>query len=429
MLDTHELNALCTLLLLPGSQGRRGRSCISSIVDKYGSFANCLEYLKASQGGARSGLDAKVNDEDKPYYSEAIVLGRQLDQGRHMRTLTDRAAFCQRAIRQDGLMVLTYRDAGYPESLSNIPDPPLALFVDLHRDRIASESFVATGMKGIGRSQNAVEDVNIRLALVGSRRALKSSCDLAVYLGRELATLGFEVVSGMALGVDAAAHRGALQAKERSQEAGATIAVLGSGHRQIYPKSNTSLYKSIINSGGVVISEYLPIVAPLKQNFPSRNRIVSGISRGVIVLEATGKSGSLITARLALEQGRDVMAVPGIAREPRFEGCHRMIKQGAALVESVEDIVQVLGLDDLVNVKKVQLGAISEVESSNKFSLSEAERDILSHINFTATGLDGLISLTGHSIPAIMEVLVSLEIAGLIRACPGGYVRVIGDSL
>jgi DNA processing protein len=209
-----------------------------------------------------------------------------------------------------------YRDdPEYPRLLATIPDPPDELWVSGRPDLLSAQA----------------------VAIVGSRNASQYALEIAASLAFDLARLGLVVVSGMARGVDGAAHRGALEA------GGATVAVLGSGVNVAYPDEHADLMLKIASTGAVV-SEFPPDTPPLAYHFPLRNRIISGLSRAVVVIEAGEKSGSLITARCALEQGRDVMAVPGNALSGRNRGSHALLKDGAKLVEGVDDILEELGL-------------------------------------------------------------------------------------
>jgi DNA processing protein len=180
------------------------------------------------------------------------------------------------------------------------------------------------------------------VAIVGSRRCTRQGADIAFTLGRDLAAQGLAVVSGLAYGIDTAAHRGALDAS------GVTIAVLGGGLGRIYPRANENLAAQIVGAGGALVTEYAADVAPRKHHFPARNRIVSGLCLGVVIVEASDRSGSLITARMALEQGRDVMAVPSSVASPLSHGCHRLIRDGAALVECAEHVLEALGVERVI---------------------------------------------------------------------------------
>ncbi len=205
-------------------------------------------------------------------------------------------------------VALSILDGGYPDWLRTIPDPPLVLFC-------------------LGR-RSALDQQMV--AVVGGRRCITMGRSTAFELAKGLAENGRNIVSGLAVGIDAAAHRGALAA-----QGGITTAVRGAGFGNLYPKQNTQLAQQLLAAGGLLVSEYPTAVAPRPYHFPERNRIISGLSALTVLAEASVKSGSLITARLALEQGRDVCAVPGSVTSPLSGGCHRLIRQGAALITSV----------------------------------------------------------------------------------------------
>jgi len=215
--------------------------------------------------------------------------------------------------REKGLRAVTFFDPDFPDSLRHIPDPPLLLYV--------------VGDVSLLRSP--------AVALVGARQCSRYGFDAAMRLGRDLARAGVAVVSGLAHGIDRQAHLAGLS------EVGGSIAVLGTGIDLVYPDSNMDVWKALA-AAGLIVSEFPPGTHPFPGHFPVRNRIISGLSLGVAVIEAAGKSGSLITARLALEQGREVFALPGPVHLPTFEGCHKLIKEGALLVQSGQDILEAL---------------------------------------------------------------------------------------
>jgi DNA processing protein len=247
------------------------------------------------------------------------------------------------------------------------------------------------------------------VAIVGSRAATSVALETAERLGEDLATRGITVVSGLARGVDSAAHRGALKA-------GRTIAVLGSGVDYIYPREHAPLANEITKTG-MVISEYPPGTPPLPHHFPLRNRLISGLSRAVVVIEASEKSGSLITAGCALEQGRDVMAVPGNVLSGRNRGGHALLKDGAKIVECADDIVEELGL-----------GTVSALSASGEISSCKSNRSsdpILRRMEEgQAYDLDALAASSGLEIQRLLPRLLELELEGLIRrAGAGRFVR------
>ncbi|HBK53488.1 MAG TPA: DNA-protecting protein DprA, partial [Syntrophomonas wolfei] len=280
-----EKAALCFLHAIKGI----GSRSLWKIKDSFGSFENCLK-------SDSSRLYALLNSE----IAQAIISQRQ-----HSSIL-----FYLERLENEGINPVSFEESSYPSSLGNIYNPPMLLYFQGNMDCIEK----------------------ICLAVVGSRAASDYGRTTARKLVHQLAARGISVVSGMARGIDTEAHRGALDA------GGKTIAVLGSGLNIIYPRSNKRLFHEIIEQG-VVISEFPLDTNPEPGNFPMRNRIISGISRGVVVVEARAKSGALITADYALEQGRDVFAVPGPINRESSMGANNLIKQGAKLITGVEDII------------------------------------------------------------------------------------------
>lgn len=277
-------------------------------------------------------------------------------------------------------------DAGaLPLALRSIPDPPQRLYCRGDAARLAEPA----------------------VAVVGSRRCTRQGRDLAFALARDLAAHGLNVVSGLAFGIDAAAHRGALSA---GGGCGTTIAVLGGGLGSIYPRSHEPLAAEIVAAGGVLATEYAPREPARKHHFPARNRIVSGLCLGVVVVEASTKSGSLITARMALEQGRDVMAMPSLVASPLSAGCHRLIREGAALVECAEHVFEALCLE------------WRELSSPTPETAAEDDA-VLAQVRGTVTSVDAIAHATGLPMPTLLRRLAELELEGLVAAQQGGYVR------
>ncbi len=260
-------------------------------------FGSASEVLRASR------RDLERVDKVGP------TLARKISQAREACDVEALLRFCE----ENGIEIVAFRDARYPARLREIDNPPRLLYV---------------------RGSFAPED-QTAIAIVGTRGATRYGLDQARRLGRELAEAGFTVVSGLALGIDGAAHRGALEV------GGRTLAALGGGVAKVYPREHEDLARLIADSGAV-FSEYHPLTSPLAGNFPARNRIVSGLSLGVLVVESPLRSGSLITARLAAEQNREVFALPGPVDRETSRGCHQLLREGAALVESVEDVLAAL---------------------------------------------------------------------------------------
>ena len=240
------------------------------------------------------------------------------------------------------------------------------------------------------------------VAIVGSRAASAVSLEIAHQIGADLALRGVTVVSGLARGVDSAAHRGALQK-------GSTVAVLGSGVDRVYPAEHASLATEIAKHG-VVLSEFPPGTPPLPFHFPLRNRLISGLSRAVVVIEASAKSGSLITAGCALEQGRDVMAVPGNAASGRNRGGHALIRDGAAIVECADDVLIELGLQSCA------------APGHSEVARSSADKDpVLRQMDAGhAYDLDELATATGLEVPKLLPRILEFELSGRIRRVEGG---------
>lgn len=280
----------------------------------------------------------------------------------------------------------------YPSRLKEISSPPFALFGKGDVDMLASD----------------------QIAVVGSRKPTYNGKHIAHSLSADLGALGLTVTSGLALGIDACAHQGAISKR------GITIAVLGSGLERVYPRRNYALSQQIIEQKGVIISEFFPDTPPNAQHFPRRNRIVSGISLGVVIVEAAIKSGSLITARLALEQNREVFAVPGSVLNPNAKGCHFLIKQGAKLVESVEDICEEF---QNVNSFKGQTPAMPEQKSPAQ---SLASKELLDSVDYDMTALDVILRRSGLPIEEVLAQLLDFELRGLVASVSGGYVKLRG---
>lgn len=275
-------------------------------------------------------------------------------------------------------------DTGYPAMLREIVDPPFALFFrgDL---TLLQKPMVA---------------------IVGSRRASAYGINASAHLARQLASAGIVVVSGLARGVDAAAHQAALDS------ASPTIAILGTGIDVVYPRSHSKLTK-LIAEKGLLLSEFPPGTPPLAANFPVRNRVISGITLGTVIVEATGRSGSLITARMAAEQGREVFCVPGSIFSAASEGPHRLIQYGAKLVHDANDILEELP----GNLRPREDEAPREPESPLREVLAVFTRDEAIHIDNVAQKL-------GQSVASVSEAVLQLELGGWLRAMPGSrYVR------
>lgn len=292
--------------------------------------------------------------------------------------------------QQTNRSILTLTDAAYPSLLKEISDPPLILFVE-------GDASILTATQ---------------LAVVGSRKVSvygeRNAREFSAYLARA----GLVITSGLALGVDGVSHRGALSVN------GLTIAVAGAGLNKTYPSSHKDLAVEIIKKGGAMISEFPLAAAPKPFHFPRRNRIISGLSRGVLVVEAAVFSGSLVTARHAVEQGRDVYAIPGHIHNPLAEGCHALIRQGAKLIERPEDI-----LEDIIAQYPLRPVEISPPLAMMPQSLTTIEQKVYRHLRSTATPLDEIILRSGLTASEVSSILLILELQGHIQSVTGGYVR------
>jgi len=292
--------------------------------------------------------------------------------------------------------IVTFSDPEYPPLLRHIPDPPPYIYV-----------------------KGRLDDTNHCVAVVGSRNASSYGKSIAIRLSRDLASRGLGIVSGMARGIDTAAHMGAIAVN------GQTIAVLGSGLGVIYPPENRRLYDEIIENGAV-ISEFPIEEGPNAYNFPARNRIISGIALGTLVVEATKRSGSLITARLAGEQGREVFAVPGSVNSAKSTGAHNLLKQGAKLVASAEDVIE--EFYQFQN-KAVNQNTVSEERlntETNLFPDLIGDESIIYRIlEPYPVHIDELSRQTGMDVGKLSIILLNLELKGLVNQSPGKYFNII----
>lgn len=299
-----------------------------------------------------------------------------------------------------GGQVVFVWEADFPDALRCIPDAPVAVFL---RGPIAC----------FGRP---------RVAMVGSRAASHSGAALARSLSARLSQAGVLVVSGLAQGIDYAAHVGALSVGRP------TVAIPGSGLDNLYPRAHAGLAGQILNAGGILLSEYAPWVAPRPATFPARNRLISGLSAGVIVVQAAHRSGSLITARLAAEQGREVMAVPGVPGTAVGAGCNQLLRDGAALIETADDVFMALGWGQVASPapKAVPVSdPVSDPASGSVFGsgLSPEATALLAALDGVPVSLDALAQFVGLSGGQVQEAILQLELVGLVRATTRGYIR------
>ncbi|HTQ74816.1 MAG TPA: DNA-processing protein DprA [Burkholderiales bacterium] len=356
MNDSGDLAAWIELSLVPGLGGGRFRSLLSV-------FGLPTNVLRAT----RPQLCRVV-----PEQLAESILGHK------------RGAEVDKALRwaeKPGHAVLTLADGAYPKQLLEIPDPPALLYVAGELQLLSSQA----------------------LAVVGSRNATPQGLKNAHAFARALSDAGLAVVSGLALGVDSEAHRGGLEGR------GSTLAVLGTGVDVTYPRRNTPLADEIA-SRGALVSEFPLGTEPYAGNFPRRNRLISGLAKGCLVVEAALDSGSLITARLAADQGREVFAIPGSIHSPLSKGCHALIKQGAKLVESAHDVLEELGL------------AVRPPEEAPD---SGAGHDLLDKMGYDPCDIDEIVARSGLPVEAVSATLLQLELDGKIAGLPGGlYQRV-----
>ena len=297
--------------------------------------------------------------------------------------------------------VLTLGDPHYPASLLEVEDPPLMLYGQ-------GAEHVWTGSSSLLNPQQSV-------SVVGSRNPTAQGAANAHQFSQSLAQAGLTIVSGLALGVDGAAHAGALDGA--AAELIATVAIVGTGLDRVYPRQHRDLAHRIAQHG-LILSEYPLGTPPLSANFPKRNRIIAGLTRGTLVVEAALKSGSLITARLAAEQGKDVFAIPGSIHSTQARGCHLLIKQGAKLVENAQDI-----LEDLMPA--LSTSRLSAPTSAGDAALDASYEDnddpLWAALGFDPVGLDALLARTGMDTPSLQVRLMELELDGRVSRLPGGF--------
>lgn len=309
---------------------------------------------------------------EKHYIGHLSDIQARKDVERHM----------DRIIASD-MEMITIKDSNYPENLKNIYDPPLVLY-----------------------TKGSLISNEPQLAVIGSRRASRYGLEMAEKISACLSKAGLTITSGMARGIDSKAHIGALDA------GGRTIAILGCGVDIAYPAENRDLMKRI-SSSGTVISEYLPGTPPIANNFPARNRIISGMSMGILIVEASEKSGSLITANFALEQGREVFAIPGNIDSRNSTGTNRLIRDGAKIVLDISDI-----LDEL-NISYIADNRFYKNKRINTRELDIDERNVLKKLQNEPMHIDKIAVVCGMNVNVLSSILVMLELKGLVEQLPG----------
>lgn len=357
-----------TLLLsmLPGVGPRTLSLLLESFGDPAGVFGATDQQLASVRGVG-------------PKLIQSIRSAKQLVDVRSI------ASWC----RRNRVDIVCDDSPSYPRMLDDLPDAPPVLFVD---GEVTSEDRLA-------------------VAIVGTRHATTYGLKQAEHLAYSLARAGVTVVSGLARGIDAAAHQGALSG------GGRTIAVLGSGHGELYPSEHEGLAKAVA-ADGAVISEYPPYAKPHAGTFPQRNRIIAGLSLATLVVEAPDRSGSLITARIAMEQNREVLAVPGPITSRASRGCNQLIRDGAKLIQNVDDILEELG----PMREPVRTSDGYEVRNAAELKLNEIERQVLDVIEETSTPIDQVIQKSGLPAQRVIAVVSVLEMRRLIRRLSGQYV-------
>ncbi len=365
-IKTHPLAPWLSLLHSPGIGPRR----YAVLLEKLGSPANIIQCNKSQL--QQTGLSEKII---------AAILSPRWD-------LVARDLEWLNANEQHH--ILTLHDDAYPTYLKEISDPPPLLFVigSLHH---------------LNKPQ---------LAIIGSRNPSPGGLETAFQFAKDIANHQLNITSGLALGIDAAAHQGALASQQ-----GNTIAVMGTGPDQVYPKRHQKLAASIIQQGAL-ITEFSPGTQAKAENFPRRNRIISGLSSGVLVVEANIKSGSLITARLAMEQDRDVFAVPGSIHSPTSRGCHQLIKQGAKLVETTQDIWEEISLNFL---SPSSSPATTQPDLFHPTEHDPDTRLLMANLDYDPVTMDTLIARSRLTSEQLSAILLGLELRGLVTTLPGGY--------
>jgi DNA processing protein len=348
-----------------------------ALIDQMGSFRQLFESRDSVNNPA---LDQQLQIIRKAYHAgqwqaEVDKIGKTLDQF------------------QAQIVPITSED--YPPQLQQITKPPPLLYI-----------------RGNPHCLNLPQ-----LAIVGSRRMTKGGEVIATSWAKSLAASGFTITSGMAVGIDSCAHRGALEAHQ-----GVSIAVIATGIDRIYPSRNASLAEQIIEKGGALVTEFAPGTPPLPAHFPQRNRIISGLSLGVLVVEAALKSGSLITAKYALEQNREVFAIPGSINSPQSKGCHQLIKQGACLVETTAELVEEIAGPLATYGEKYQHLMQKPAEAPPAEKLSHEESLLLELLSYEPMLIDELD--TRWPMEKLLQLLIALELKGVVVSEQGYFSRV-----
>ena len=361
--DTDALRPWLELLHTPGV----GPVLFRDLLQRFGSPQRVL-----SEASRRDGIDPKLREALRNPDREGVEQDL-------------------RWLEAEDTWLLTCLDPAYPAPLNDIAGAPPLLF---------------------GRGDMALL-ATPQLAVVGSRNPTPAGAETARDFARHLATSGLTITSGLALGIDGAAHRGALEG------GGQTIAVMGTGPDRVYPARHRELAHAIVAEGGALISEFPPGTGPYAGNFPRRNRVISGLSLGVLVVEAALRSGSLITARQAAEQGREVLAIPGSIHNPLARGCHRLIRDGAKLVETADDILEELA-PQLRAALQAPSPEVDDTEMEPAGALDEEYRQLLEFLGYEPTPVDLLVERSGLTADAVSSMLLLLELQGYVVPTAGG---------
>lgn len=350
-------------------------------------FPPGLQAQLVGETGSYTALLTESAEGFAPQFQDAIY---RLQEEYHHQCWSSQLDSTMQSVDKIGGKIIPITSADYPQQLKQISSAPPLLYV-----------------------RGEIDNLHLpQIAIVGSRRMTRGGESNALHWSGFLANSGFTITSGLALGVDGCAHRGALNAVD-----GKTVAVMATGIDSIYPQRHGELAAQILDSGGTLITEFHPGEKPLPTNFPRRNRIISGLSLGVLVIEAAVKSGSLITARYALEQNREVFAIPGSIHNPQSRGCHLLIKQGAQLVEAADDIISELG------------GAIAGIAQTtqdmplNQPVIDQQETALLKALGFDPVDLNSLSQDTSLPVERLSELLIGLELKGIICNENGFYHR------
>ncbi len=374
-----EREALVAMNMVTGM----GAITAKRLLERMGSFAAALKATEAELAAVPSLGEVKARQFAQDFRTVAFEAEMARAERLHVR-------------------LVTWVDPDYPPTLKQIADPPLVIYL-----------------------RGAVEALNNTcVAIIGTRHATVYGRETARRFGFQLAGAGYTVVSGLATGIDAEAHTGAVQAK------GKTVGVLGGALDRFYPKENEALARSIVQNGGAIISEYPFGRAPDRQTFPMRNRIVSGLSKGVLVIESPLTSGTMITVNQALEQNRVVMAVPGRVDSPASQGCHRLLREGARLVtnadeviDELQDLTACMRRETLSATKPADETPPSEPASARpKPVLTEEERRVYELLTAEGNAVDEIVRASGIDTGKASSILIGLQIRRLAKALPGGRV-------